>query len=251
MEKQTTSEKIEQLPQTLSKIIQNKSSFCFGIDAILLANYAKARNGDKIADLGTGTGIIPILMSSFYPSSTFFGIDIQQNAVDMANRSVILNELQSRIQILKCDIKTPFPVLDKNTFDVVVSNPPFIKKEDFVVNESGMDESKMIARHEICCNAEDVIKCASVLLKSKGKFYMIHKPFRLSEIIILLDKYKLTPKKIRFVHPFVNEEPTMFLIQAVKGSSSNVIIEKPLVLYKEVGVYTDEVQQFYSKKSID
>lgn len=247
MENQINNERIDILPQTGTKIIQIKKSFCFGIDAILLSNFAKAHNGNKIVDLGTGTGVIPILMSSYYPSSIFYGIDIQGEYVDMANRSVALNCLEDRVKILKCDIKNPFPTLSKNDFDVVISNPPFIKKADFVINESGMNLSKMIARHEIYCNLEDVVKSASSLLKSKGKFYLIHKPFRLSEIILLLNKYKLNPKKIRFVHPFQNTEPSMVLVQAEKSSLSDLIVERPLVLYESQGVYSEEVQSYYKK----
>ena len=235
-------ERIDDLNRCGYKIIQNTKKFCFGIDAVLLSGFAKAKKGDKVVDLGTGTGILPILMEAKTDAESFVAIDIQPESVEMANRSVMMNNQQDKIKIIEGDIKTASSDLGAGMYDVVTSNPPYMTNSHGLVNP---DEAKAIARHELKCNLEDVVREASKLLKVGGKFYMVHRPFRLIEIINMCTKYKLEPKRIRFVHPYVDKEPNMVLIEAAKGGKSMVKIEKPLVVYKDVNVYTDEIHEIY------
>ncbi len=235
-------ERIDDLNRCGYKIIQNTKKFCFGIDAVLLSGFAKASKDDKVVDLGTGTGILPILMEAKTEAESFVAIDIQPESVEMANRSVVMNNQQDKIRIIEGDIKTASSDLGAGIYDVVTSNPPYMNNSHGLVNP---DEAKAIARHEIKCSLEDVVREASKLLKVGGKFYMVHRPFRLIEIINMCTKYKLEPKRIRFVHPYVDKEPNMVLIEAAKGGKSMVKIEKPLIVYKDVNVYTDEIHEIY------
>ncbi|MBE5934807.1 MAG: tRNA1(Val) (adenine(37)-N6)-methyltransferase [Lachnospiraceae bacterium] len=235
-------ERIDNLDRCGYRIIQNTKKFCFGIDAVLLSDFAKASKGDKVVDLGTGTGILPILMEAKTEAESFVAIDIQPESVEMANRSVLMNNQQHKIRIVEGDIKTASTDLGVGIYDVVTSNPPYMNNCHGLVNPN---EAKAIARHELKCSLEDVVRESSKLLKVGGKLYMVHRPFRLIEIINMCVKYKLEPKRMRFVHPYVDKEPNMVLIEAVKGGKSMVKIEKPLVVYKDVNVYTDEIHDIY------
>ena len=235
-------ERIDDLNRCGYKIIQNTNKFCFGMDAVLLSSFAKANEGDKVIDLGTGTGIIPILMEAKTKASSFVGLEIQDESVEMARRSVLMNGQENKITILQGDIKTASKDLGDAMFDVVTSNPPYMNNSHALVNPN---EAKAIARHEIMCNLEDVVREGAKLLKVGGKMYMVHRPFRLIEIVSEMTKYKLEPKRIRFVHPYVDKEPNMVLIEATKGGKSMVKIDKPLVVYKDVNVYTDEIHEIY------
>lgn len=235
-------ERIDDLNRCGYKIIQNTKKFCFGMDAVLLSSFAKANEGNKVIDLGTGTGIIPILMEAKTKASSFIGLEIQEESVDMATRSVVMNNQQDKITIKQGDIKTASKDLGAAMFDVVTTNPPYMNNAHALVNP---DEAKAIARHEIKCALEDVVREGSKLLKVGGKMYMVHRPFRLIEIITMMKKYKLEPKRIRFVHPYIDKEANMVLIEACKGGKSMVKIEKPLIVYKDVNVYTDEIHNIY------
>ena len=235
-------ERIDDLNRCGYKIIQNTNKFCFGMDAVLLSSFAKANEGDKVIDLGTGTGIIPILMEAKTKASSFVGLEIQDESVEMARRSVLMNGQENKITILQGDIKTASKDLGAAMFDVVTSNPPYMNNSHALVNPN---EAKAIARHEIMCNLEDVVREGAKLLKVGGKMYMVHRPFRLIEIVSEMTKYKLEPKRIRFVHPYVDKEPNMVLIDATKGGKSMVKIDKPLIVYKDVNVYTDEIHEIY------
>lgn len=235
-------ERIDDLNRCGYKIIQNTKKFCFGMDAVLLSSFAKANEGNKVVDLGTGTGIIPILMEAKTKASSFIGLEIQEESVDMATRSVVMNNQQDKITIKQGDIKTASKDLGAAMFDVVTTNPPYMNNAHALVNP---DEAKAIARHEIKCALEDVVREGSKLLKVGGKMYMVHRPFRLMEIITMMKKYKLEPKRIRFVHPYIDKEANMVLIEACKGGKSMVKIEKPLIVYKDVNVYTDEIHNIY------
>ena len=235
-------ERIDDLNRCGYKIIQNTDKFCFGIDAVLLSGFAKANKGDKVVDLGTGTGILPILMEAKTDASSFIAIDIQPESVEMANRSVIMNNQQDKIKIIQGDIKNASKDLGVGIYDVVTTNPPYMNNSHGLVNPN---EAKAIARHEIKCSLEDVIRETSKLLKVGGKLYMVHRPFRLIEIINMCTKYKLEPKRMRFVHPYVTKEPNMVLIEATKGGKSMIKIEKPLIVYKDTNEYTDEIHEIY------
>ena len=235
-------ERIDDLNRCGYKIIQNTAKFCFGMDAVLLSSFAKANEDDKVIDLGTGTGIIPILMEAKTKASSFVGLEIQDESVDMARRSVLMNNQENKITILQGDIKTASKDLGAAIFDVVTTNPPYMNNSHALVNPN---EAKAIARHEIMCNLNDVIREGAKLLKVGGKMYMVHRPFRLIEIVSEMVKYKLEPKRIRFVHPYIDKEPNMVLIEATKGGKSMVKIESPLIVYKDVNVYTDEIHEIY------
>lgn len=226
------------------KIIQDSEKFKFGIDAILLSHFAftQIRNNEKVIDLGTGNGIIPLMIAKFRANS-IVGLEIQEENVELAKRSVELNQLEEKIQIIHGDIKAVDKKFTKHSFDVVVSNPPYM------INEHGKQnptEAKSIARHEVLCNLEDIISAVDYLLKPFGKFFMIHRPFRLPEIFSLLTKYKIEPKKMELVSPFLQKEPNLVLIEARKNANPRLQIEENLIVYEKPGIYTEKINQIYS-----
>ena len=235
-------ERIDDLQRNGYKIIQDPCRFCFGMDAVLLSGFARADKGDHVIDLGTGTGIIPILMEAKTEASHLIGLEIQEESADMARRSVALNNLEAKIEIVTGDIKQAVELFGKSTMDVVTSNPPYMIGQHGLMNP---DSEKAIARHEVLCTREDVVKAAAALLKPGGNFFMVHRPFRLAEIMTCLSNYKLEPKRMRLVYPFVDKEPNMVLIEANRGGRSRLTVEKPLIVYKEQGVYTDEIYEVY------
>ena len=212
------------------------------MDAVLLSGFARADKGDQVLDLGTGTGIIPILMEAKTEASHLIGLEIQEESVDMARRSVALNGLETKIDIVTGDIRQADKLFGKSTMDVVTSNHPYMIGQHGLKNP---DSEKAIARHEVLCTLEDVVRAAASLLKPGGNFFMVHRPFRLTEIMTCLSKYKLEPKRMRLVYPFVDKEPNMVLIEANRGGRSRLTVEKPLIVYKEQGVYTDEIYEVY------
>ena len=235
-------ERIDDLQRNGYKIIQDPCRFCFGMDAVLLSGFARADKGDQVLDLGTGTGIIPILMEAKTEASHLIGLEIQEESADMARRSVALNGLETKIDIVTGDIRQADKLFGKSTMDVVTSNPPYMIGQHGLKNP---DSEKAIARHEVLCTLEDVVRAAASLLKPGGNFFMVHRPFRLTEIMTCLSKYKLEPKRMRLVYPFVDNEPNIVLIEANRGGRSRLTVEKPLIVYKEQGVYTDEIYEVY------
>lgn len=235
-------ERLDDLHRNGYKIIQSPNKFCFGMDAVLLAGFANVKEKDKVLDLGTGTGIIPILLEGRNKGGHFTGLEIQEESADMARRSVKGNSLEEKIDIVTGDIKEASKIFGAASFDVVTSNPPYMNHNHGLVNPN---QPKAIARHELLCSLEDVIREASKVLKQNGRFIMVHRPFRLAEIIEVMKRYKLEPKRMKFVHPYINKEPNMVLIEALKGGNPMVKIEAPLIVYKEENVYTDEIFHIY------
>ncbi len=235
-------ERIDELQRNGYQIIQNENGFCFGMDAVLLSGFAKVKKGENALDLGTGTGIIPILLEAKTEGRHFTGLEIQETSADMAQRSVCLNDLNEKVEIVRGDIKEAVDLFGKASFDVVTSNPPYMTGQHGLVNP---DMPKAIARHEILCTLEDVIGQASALLKENGRFYMVHRPFRLSEIMVTMSRYRLEPKRMKLVYPFVDKEPNMVLIEGLKGGRPRVTVEKPLIVYEKPGVYTSEIYDIY------
>lgn len=235
-------ERLDELHRKNYKIIQNTNQFCFGMDAVLLSGYAKVFSGETVLDLGTGTGIIPILLEAKTSGSHFTGLEIQEESTDMAKRSVILNKLEDKIDIVCGDIKEASKIFGTASFDVVTSNPPYMNHSKGLVNSN---PAKAIARHEILCTLEDVFRETARVLKPGGRFYMVHRPFRLSDIMNLCCIYKLEPKRMRFVYPYIDKEPNMVLMEFVKGGGRNLLVESPLIVYKEPGSYTDEILEIY------
>ena len=235
-------ERIDDLQRNGYRIIQKKKGFCFGMDAVLLSGFAQVKEGEVAVDLGTGTGIIPILLEAKTNGKHFTGLEIQEEVAEMAERSVRLNQLEARVDIVRGDIKEASRLFGKASFDVVTSNPPYMNDNHGLKNP---DLPKAIARHEVFCTLDDVCREASLLLKSGGRFYMVHRPHRLVEIITALKTYKLEPKRMKLVHPFADKEANMVLIEAVRGGKSMMKVEAPIIVYKEPGVYTQEIYDVY------
>lgn len=235
-------ERLDELQRNGYRIIQNTEKFCFGMDAVLLSGFAQVKPGGVVLDLGTGTGIIPILMEAKTPAAHLTGLEIQEESADMARRSVELNGLSDKISIVTGDIKEADRIFKSASFDVITSNPPYMIGEHGLQNP---DAPKAIARHEVLCTLEDVVGQAAKLLKPGGHFFMVHRPFRLAEIICTMTKYKLEPKRMQLVYPFVDKEPNMVLIEGVRGGKSRMTVEKPLIIYEKPGVYMPEIYDIY------
>jgi len=235
-------ERIDDLQRCGYKIIQNPEKFCFGMDAVLLSGFTKVNRGDTVVDLGTGTGILPILLEAKTEGSKFIGLEIQKDSAEMAERSVRLNNLSEKITIINDDIKNVKQIFRPEEANVVVSNPPYMINDHGIQNG---DEPRTIARHEVKCDFQDVVNAAKYLLKNGGKFYLVHRPFRLVEILSTLKASGLEPKRMQLVHPYIDHEPNMVLIEALKGGKSRIQIEKPLIVYKEKNVYTQEIYDIY------
>ena len=251
-------ERVDDLERNGYGIIQRNDGFCFGMDAVLLSGFASVKAGGTAVDLGTGTGIIPILLEAKTKGAEFYGLEIQPEMAEMASRSVRLNALSDKVHIIEGDIKavsakagdrdaenaafTEVMAKLKGRVDTVTSNPPYMKDSHGLKNP---DDFKQISRHEVKCDLTDVCRAASVLLKNGGHFYMVHRPLRLPEIITKLKAVGLEPKRIKPVYPYVDREANMILIDAVKGAREECRFEKPIIVYKEPGVYTDEIYDIY------
>lgn len=235
-------ERVDDLNRCGYRIIQDPGRFCFGMDSVLLSGFARAGAGEQILDLGTGTGIIPILMAAKTEAVHLTGLEIQSDSVDMARRSVQLNGLEDKITIIEGDIKEAEKLIPTASFDVITANPPYMNVNHGLRNP---EAPKAIARHEILCTLEDVIRAASRLLRPGGNFFLVHRPFRLAEIMITLRRYCLEPKRMRMVHPYVDKEPNLVLIQANRGGKPRLSVEKPLIISVKPGIYSDEISEIY------
>ena len=235
-------ERLDELQRNGYVIIQNPGRFCFGMDAVLLSGFAKAKRGERVLDLGTGTGIIPILMEAKTDGEMFTGLEIQEESADMARRSVRCNGLEHKIKIVQGDIRDASAMFGASSFDIVTTNPPYM------ISEHGINcasDAKQIARHEVLCTLEDVLRESARIIKPGGRFYMVHRPFRLAEIFVKMTSLRLGPKRIKLVYPYIDREPNMVLIEGRRGGKSGLTVEKPLIVYKKQGVYTDEIYDLY------
>ena len=235
-------ERLDELQRNGYRIIQDPERFCFGMDAVLLAGFTRVRQGERVLDLGTGTGIIPILLEAKTKGEIFTGLEIQPESADMARRSVELNGLEERVRIVTGDIREADRLFGGGSHHVVTCNPPYMTDHHGLKNPA---QPKAIARHEILCTLEDVIAQAARLLRPGGNFFMVHRPFRLAEIMVLLRAYRLEPKRMQLVYPFVDKEPNMVLIEANRGGKPRMTVEKPLIVYREPGVYMEEIYEIY------
>ena len=235
-------ERVDDLGRNGYRIIQNPDRFCFGMDAVLLSDFAKVKEGDKVLDFCTGTGIIPILMEAQTKAAHFTALEIQEDSAEMARRSVSLNHLEEKIEIITGDVKEADRIFEAASFHAVTCNPPYMIGQHGLVNP---DSPKAIARHEILCTLDDIVKQTARVLVPGGSFYLVHRPFRLVEIMTTLTKYKLEPKRMQLVYPYVDKEPNMVLIQATKGGKSRITVEKPLIVYENPGVYTKDILEIY------
>lgn len=235
-------EKVDDLQRNGLRIIQDPARFCFGMDAVLLSGYVRAPEGGMLLDLGTGTGIIPLLLSAKTGCRHLTGLEIQKESADMARRSVRLNHLEEKISIAEGDIREADTMFPAASFDVITSNPPYMIGGHGLKNP---DSPKAIARHEVLCTFEDIARVTQKLLKPGGHFFLVHRPFRLAEIITTLCAHHLEPKRMRLVYPFVDHEPNMVLIDSVRGGKPRLTVDPPLIVYESPGKYTREIYDVY------
>ncbi len=235
-------ERLDDLQHNGLVIIQNRNQFCFGTDSILLAHFASDDKAKKVCDLGTGSGVLPLLLSDMMPQASFVGVEIQADVCDMARRSVEINSLEKRIEIREMNLVDAPAVFGKASFDMVICNPPYGKRGSCVLCNN---DAKNIARHEILCTLEDIIRTATGLLCNGGRFYLVHQTERMLEILELLRENCLEPKKLQMVHPQVSKAPYLILLEAVKGQKSNMQILPPLIVYDDAGNYTPDLREIY------
>ena len=235
-------ERLDDLQRNGYKLIQNSKIFCFGMDAVLLCAFSRVEEGERVLDLCTGNGVIPILLKGRTKGGHFTGLEIQDINVDMAKRSIEYNGIEDFVDVIKGDVKEASELFGGASFDVVTCNPPYMNENHGLQNP---ESHKAIARHEILCTLEDVIRESAAVLKSGGRFYMVHRPQRLVEIFEVMRKYKIEPKRMRLVYPFADKEANMVLVEGIRGGRPQLRIEKPLIIYGEAGVYTKEVYGLY------
>ncbi len=235
-------ERVDDLHRNGYVIIQDPKRFCFGIDAVILSGFAEVKKGENVMDLCTGTGIIPILLEAKTEGSHFTGLEIQEESVEMARRSVRLNGLEDKVTIDFGDVKNTEALYRASSFDVVTVNPPYMNEGGGLKNGYS---PKTIARHEVLCSLEDVVDAAARLLVPQGRLYMVHRPHRLTDIMVTLRNHRLEPKRLRFVHSYADREPVMVLVEAVSNGKPMVKVMPPLIIYKEDGEYTGEIMKIY------
>ena len=235
-------ERLDDLQIKGYEIIQSPGRFCFGMDAVLLSAFAKVKAGECVLDLGTGTGILPILLAAKTKGKHFTGLEIQEESADMACRSVRHNRLEEQIDIVTGDIKEASQIFGKGSMDVITTNPPYMIGGHGMANP---ESAKAIARHEVLCTLEDIIRESARILKAGGRFYMVHRPFRLAEILTAMCEAKLEPKRMRLVYPYVDKEPNMVLIEGIRGAKSRMTVDPPLIVYEKDGSYTREILEYY------
>lgn len=237
-------ERLDDLQRNGYQIIQNPEKFCFGMDAVLLSHFTDRSIGKNkhILDMGTGTAILPILLAALTKNTTFQALEIQEESVDMARRSVVLNKLDSRIEIVQGNIGEASAIFGNQTFDAVVTNPPYMNDRHGLKNP---DLPKAIARHEILCTLEDVIRESARVLKPKHSLYMVHRPHRLPEIFHTMQDYRMEPKRMQLVYPYIHKEPNMVLIEAVKDGNPMLKTEPPIIVYEKVNVFTRQILDLY------
>ena len=235
-------ERLDDLHRDGYKIIQHPDGFCFGMDAVLLSGFARVKENENVLDMGTGTGVIPILLKAKTGGLHYTGLEIQEQSADMARRSVAYNNLEDSIDIVTGDIREAAHIFKAASFDVITCNPPYMPGKHGLVNTN---MPKTIARHEVLCTLSDIIAQAARLLKTNGRFYIVHRPFRLSEIMCKLSTNGLEPKRMCLVYPYVDKEPNMVLLEAQRGGQPRITVEKPLIVYEKPGTYTKAVRDLY------
>lgn len=221
-------ERLDDLQIAGLELIQDPEKFCFGVDAVFLSDFAKVKPGETVLDMGTGNGIIPILLSAKTKGKHFTGLEIQTETAEMARRSVRYNHLEDKVEIVTGDIKEAAEIFKPAFFGVITTNPPYMLAEHGLRNP---DDAKAVARHEVLCSLDDILRESMRLLQDKGRFYMIHRPFRLTEILIKMNHYKIEPKRIQFIYPHIDKEPAMVLIEGVRGAKPRVTVEPPIIIY--------------------
>ena len=225
-------------------LIQKNNTFKFGVDAVLLADFTQVKRSDMVLEMGTGTGIIPILLYAKKQPASITALEIQEDMADMAQRNIKYNKLEDKISILHMDFKEAPDRLGKAKYDCVVTNPPYVKREAGINNP---EESKAIARFEIACTLQDVVSTAKELLRTGGKLSMVHRADRLVDIIYEMRNQGLEPKRIRFVHSNAGKRPHLVLIEGVRGGRPELKFMDPLYIYDSMGEYTEEIHRIYGR----
>lgn len=241
-------ERIDDLQYKGLKIIQNNKGFCFGIDSVILSNFAKRiKENSKAVDLGTGSGVIGLLLCKKTKLKEIIGVEIQEDVAEMAERSIKLNDLEDKFKICNVNINEIFEnnILPKNQYDAVVMNPPYKEMGTGKTNE---DKKKLISRHEVKATLYDFIKTAAGLLKDKGELYLVHKPERIVDIMCKMRENKIEPKEIQIVYPYKDSEASIILIRGTKGGKKFLKIDEPLYIYKENGEYSDQIHKIYNEE---
>ncbi|MBP7058967.1 MAG: tRNA1(Val) (adenine(37)-N6)-methyltransferase [Lachnospiraceae bacterium] len=235
-------ERVDTLERNGLVLLQNPKKFCFGMDAVLLSGFACIKPEEKVLDMGTGNGIIPILLSAKTKAKEIYGLEIQEEVRDMADRSVRINSLEDRVHIISGDIRDASKRFGASSFDVITSNPPYMIDQHGIRNK---EDAKYIARHEALCTLKDIMGEAAKILKPKGRCYLVYRPFRLAELFMEMKSVGIEPKKMRLVHPFMDKEPNMVLVEGIRGANPRLTVEKPLIVYESEGKYTKEILDIY------
>jgi tRNA1Val (adenine37-N6)-methyltransferase len=235
-------ERVDSLERNGLVIIQNPAKFCFGMDAVLLSGFAGVKPGENVLDLGTGNGIIPILLSAKTEAREIYGLEIQEDIQKMAERSVRINKIHDRVHIVSGDIRDASKRFGASSFDVITSNPPYMIDQHGIRNP---EDAKYIARHEALCTLKDIMRETGKILKPKGRCYFVYRPFRLPELFTDMKESGIEPKKMRLVYPFKDKEPNMVLVEGIRGANPRLTVEKPLIVYESEGKYTDEIMDIY------
>lgn len=229
-------------------IIQKKEGFRFGVDAVLLANFAKVKKNATVIDLCSGTGIIPFIIKGKSQCGVIKGVEIQGEFAEMANRTAMYNNFSDEIKFIEGDLKDKELLKSLGRVDIVTVNPPYKLYSSGILNES---DKNAIARHEVCCTLEDVIIAARTLLKDNGKFFMVHRPDRIVDIFTLMRKYKIEPKRIRFIHPKPGKAPNILLVEGQRDGGTFLKIEDPLYVHMEDDSYSEEIKAMYNSQWLD
>jgi Predicted O-methyltransferase len=237
-------ETIDDLQLKGLNLIQKKDGFKFGIDAVLLSDFANVKTRHRVMDLCTGTGIVPFLIYGKYNPQSVYGLEIQEDMIDMAKRSVKLNSLEQKLIFINEDLKNIQYLKTIEKFDVVTVNPPYKLNSSGILNPN---DKLAIARHEVLCNLEDVISAARILLKDNGRLFMVHRPERLIDIFMLMRKYKIEPKRVKMIHPKTGKAPNIVLVEGQRDGGAYLKWEPPLYVYDENGNYTKEIDSIYGR----
>ena len=235
-------ERIDELGRKGFRIIQNTKTFCFGIDAVLLADFASVSRDEKVADLGCGNGILPLLLAGRDKGRLFYAFEIQPEAADLARRNMILNRLEERVRIFQEDLKRAPEILGKGSMDAVVCNPPYYKLGAGILNP---ESAKAIARHELFCTLSDIMNVSAALLKPGGSLFLVHRSSRLTELLREAESRGLFLKQLRMVHSYAESEAALLLCEFIRGRAPECRILPPLILYEEKGRFTQEVHKMY------
>ena len=227
------------------KLIQKQQGFRFGVDAVLLSHFANIKSRHRVIDLCTGTGIVPFLAYGKYAPKEVIGLEIQEDMVEMANRSSVLNNTTDIVTFVHGDLKDKSLLDSSGKFDVLTVNPPYKLNNAGIINPL---DKLAIARHEIMCNLEDVINAARILLKDNGRMFIVHRPERLADIFTLMRKYKIEPKRVQMVHPKANKAPNIVLVEGQRDGGSYLKWDEPIYVYDENGGYTEQIDKIYGRK---